>query len=305
MAHATIWSIIVTYRRPAQLRSMLADLENQTSPPDRTLVVDNDLGRSGFTPSQEYGVDYVHSGFNLGPAGGIALGMQWVLDRADDRDWLLLLDDDDPPPASDSIQSLVELAQLCEAEDPAIAGVGLVGSLWDHRRAYTRRPADDRLHGHLRVDLIGGGHLPLYRIGAVRAVGTFQGDLFFGFEEAEYGLRLRNAGYHLYVDGDKWRRRREDSGRSGLTRAAFRTPADVAPWRRYYTARNLTVLARRYGTLASLINAGLRYGLGGSLRLAAAGRSGAEILLPLRGVYHGLFGRLGLTIDPGDANKTA
>src|SRR4029453_7830814 len=95
--------------------------------------------------------------------------------------------------------------------------VGLVGSRFDRRRARLQRLPDSELgHGPLDVDYIGGGHLPLYRVAAVRAVGVVDPSYFFGFEDLEYGLRLRSRGWRVVADGDQWLELRRAQGRLGL-----------------------------------------------------------------------------------------
>ena len=44
----------------------------------------------------------------------------------------------------------------------------------------------------------------MYRCGALRRVGVFDESLFFGFEEGEFGQRLRQAGYSIYADARLW-----------------------------------------------------------------------------------------------------
>ena len=145
-------------------------------------------------------MDYVAAKENLGPAGGIALGMEQVLSRADDDDWIVLLDDDDPPPRVRSLEELKEMGDELLARDPRIAGIGLATARFDRRsgRLLLVSEAERASGTPIRGDYIGGNRLPIYRVAAIRDVGVFDPKLFFGFEELDFGLRLRRAGYSLY-----------------------------------------------------------------------------------------------------------
>jgi rhamnopyranosyl-N-acetylglucosaminyl-diphospho-decaprenol beta-1,3/1,4-galactofuranosyltransferase len=300
---AALWLVVVTYRRPDSLRALLVRLAEQSRQPNAVVVVDNDDDPAIRRIVEDRGATYLASPTNEGPAGGIARGMAWVLERASDPDWIMLLDDDDPPSGSDTIQALLSFALVQHAADSRTAGVGLSGARWDVHRARTRRLADTELAGTVEVDLIGGNQLPTYRVGAVRSVGTFNPGYFFGFDDAEYGLRLRQTGHRLYVEGDGWRRRRQDAGRLGTLDAHNRHNAHASAWRRYYTARNLAVLARRHGTAGAVVSVVLRSGVGGAARLAADRRPIREVVLPLRGLVDAARGRMGRTVDPGNNAK--
>lgn len=298
-----LWAVVVTYRRLDSLRVLLERLRTQARPPEATVVVDNDDDPAVRRLAAELGAEYVASPTNEGPAGGIARGMAWVLARADDEDWVTLLDDDDPPAGQDTLDSLLAFATARFADDPNTAGVGLSGAAWERRSARTRRLRDAELVGVVDVDVIGGNQLPTYRVAAVRQVGAFEPGFFFGFDDAEYGLRLRESGFRLCVDGDSWRQRRQRDGRLGPLDADRRTNRHASAWRRYYAARNLTVLASRHGSVSAVATVAARAGLGGAVRLAADGRPVREVLLPLRGVMDAARGRMGRTVDPGDNTK--
>jgi hypothetical protein len=217
-----LFGILVTYRRPAQLSDTLSRLKAQSLCPDRLIVVDNapspeneELLRRRY--SRE-GTEYLGTSANLGPAGGIALGMQRVLEFADDRDWILLLDDDDPPGEPDTVDHLYRFARKSRDADPRTAGVGLLGARFDFGRGRLHRMEDHELEGSVAVDYIGGNAFPTYLTGAVREVGTFASALFWGFDDLEFGLRLRRAGYSMYADGPRWLAGREKGGTIGAPR---------------------------------------------------------------------------------------
>ncbi len=300
----TVWVSLVTFKRPELLDLMLAAVARQTRQPDQLIIVDNGSDSGVADRAQAIGATYVDSLENIGPAGGIAIGMERVLQQAQDDDWLLLLDDNDLPLWDDLIERLVSFGETTLAADPRTAGVGVRGAVYRPKVGIYRRLSDDELVGRVPVDVIHGGWFPLYRVGAIRQVGVFDRSLWFGFEEGEYGLRLRRAGFSLYADGERWLEARRAQGELGQ-RMRPRTPLETPAWRRYYSVRNAVVLARRYGpvwTPPLVAAAGI---LRGTRALIRARRPASDVMLPTRGAIDGLSGRLGRRVEPPQAAEPA
>ena len=302
-AAGRLWAAVVTYRRPDELAVMLHAVSRASMAVHQLVVVDNGSDPAVEQLARGAGARYVDSGENLGPAGGIAVAMHVVLEQATDDDWLLLLDDDDPPPDDQAIANLWEFAHTCLADDPRTGAVGHTGGVYRRRLGIWRRPEDAELVGRVSVDVIGGGHLPMYRCAVIREVGVFDRSLFFGFEEGEYGMRLRTRGFSMYADGPRWLNHRRALGVAETPSKQVRTALTTAAWRRYYGVRNATIVAKRYAApWAPLVVAG-----GGAWRgmraLQRTGRPRDEWLLPLRGARDGLLSRTGRTINPQNSTK--
>lgn len=282
--------VLVTYRRPADLRRTLESLSQQTRPLDRLLVVDNDP--DGSASAVLAGPGYLTTGRNLGPAGGLALGVAVVLADAAPDDWIVFLDDDDPPELATDFERLLSMAVTAE---PNVAGVGKVGARYDRRSGRTVRVPDAELVGLVDVDWIGGGQLPLYRAEALGSV-DLDGDLFFGFDDLDLGLRLKASGWSLLVDGGRWLMERDAMGRVGVSAKTLRAKSPAAPWRTYYSNRNLLIVAKRWGRWSAPL-----FATGFALaRSARAFRTGfAAGALAWRGIVDGLLGRSGKRADPG------
>ncbi|HET9022788.1 MAG TPA: glycosyltransferase [Ornithinibacter sp.] len=294
-----VWGVVVTFARPATLDSMLTALERQSRPVDHMLVVDNGSDPAVADIAVAHGAEYVDSGGNLGPAGGIAVGMARVLARAEDHDWILLVDDDDEPLDDDLLRQVRTFGEELAARDPHLGGVAVSGSVYRRQLGIFRRLQDQELTGTVDLDVLFGGSLPLYRVAAVREVGPFDASLFWGFEEGEYGLRMRASGYRLCAPGPTWLHTRELSGVAGLESRAVRTPQDKAAWRRYYSIRNSTVLARRYGGPVAPFVTALGGAAKGVVALVRSRRPMTEVALAPLGGFHGLTNRLGRRVDPG------
>ena len=266
-----ISGVLVTYRRPEDLRRSLERLAEQERPLDLLILVDNaptpeSEASVAWYRSQGLALDYLPQEANIGNAGAYTMGIDRILEGADDDDWIVLLDDDDPPgdhgePEPTRVFLRLEaFAATMRALDPRLAAVGFGGTRFDWERGRSVRVPDDDLAGPVKVDYIGNNHFPFYLVAAVREVGTWDRSIFFGFGELEYGLRFRAAGWSLYADGTTWRRRRATLGRLGHH---SRPPLDLnaLTWRRYYTMRNLVYILRRHGRSRTALRVALARGL--------------------------------------------
>ncbi len=289
-------ALVVTHQRPDTLARTLAAVSRQSVRPDRWWVVDNaaqaeveqiaaSLPRCTYLPMTE----------NMGPAGAIAAGIEAALAVAADDDWIMLVDDDDPPPTDTVVADLLSFARSLSGERGRVGGVGLVGGRYNRRRGWVDRVPDAELHGPVEVDHLGGGQYPLYRVPALRAAGGGDSSLFFGFDDLELGLRITDADWRLFVKGEIVLELRQRAGRLGLGR---RSPGTARPpWRRYYSNRNLVVIARRHGSMQARFTVLLGCAIVSPLKcLATRDFSGAR--MALRGAIDGLRGRLGRTVEP-------
>jgi glycosyltransferase involved in cell wall biosynthesis len=304
VSESHLFGVLVTFRRPAALESMLQRLAEQDRPPDRLVVVDNfpmPETEAIVAAFQESGraVEYVASPENVGPGGGVAEGMRRILATADDDDWILVLDDGDPPHSPNALGELMRFGKAMVRRDPMTGGVGIVGARFDWRRGRAVRPRDEELTGPVPVDVIGGNNLPLFRVRAIREAGSFSPEVFFGFEELEHGLRVRKAGYSIYADGERWRQQRIEAGRMGLDVRPSATLA--APiWRRYYSLRNMIYILRSHGRTGAAIRVTLLHGLAKPLANLAVSPRKALRHLRLNGkaCWHAWTGRMGRTVEP-------
>lgn len=302
-AGGRLLGILITFRRPRELALMLQRLADSERPVDRLVVVDNSPTADAEALVERYcgrgrAADYLAAAENLGPAGAVALAMGRLLPDAADDDWIVLFDDGEPPDTEELAEMWV-FALRMRAEDPRLGAVGGVGATFDWARGRVLRVPDHRLDGPVPVDYIGSGQLPLYRVRAVRAVGVFRPELFFGFEELEYGLRLRAAGWSLYVDGDRWRAGRQLLGRLDVAGGPTVGLAETT-WRDYYRLRNLIAILLGSGRRRVAVRVSLLVGLVKPLVNAPRqpGRSLRRLILNWRAVRDGWTGRLGRTVEP-------
>jgi len=305
--------VMVTFRRPDELAKSLDKLLAQTRRLDRLVVIDNGSTPESALEVERYrneGADavYIDAGENIGPAEGYARGLLYHLETATEGDWVITFDDDDPPYFDDALENAARFAQEMVEKDPLTAGVGISGGRFDFDKAVIRRIGDAEIHGPVPVDFIAEGGLPCYRLEVMREVGVHRGDLFFSYEEIELGLRIHDAGYRLYADGEQWKHRKAtkravgDLAPESVLEARARTDFRIKPasWRRYYSLRNLIWLLRKYGRTRTALTVTLTRGiLKPLINLPLAPRDAWQNLVVNRkAIVHGWRDELGWQMRP-------
>lgn len=301
MSGPSLGSFVVTYHRPEILRSTIATVLGQTRPPDVLLVVDNGGGDEAAAVVRDLGrpdVVYASPGDNLGSAGGVAYGMEWMVARG--LDWAHSVDDDDPPKTPDTVERLIGLIR--RQDDGRLGAVAAVGTRWNWRTGEYDRLPDDALSGDVRVDTIGGNSQLTVRREVIEEIGPPEKAFFFGFYDPLYCLRIAQAGYRLMVDGDLMLEYRTQAGRLELRRSRSWRPRDPyhALWRRYYVTRNYIYRMNRTFDRPDLARREASKAMARSVGAWSRGpRYGARYTaLSARGVLDGYRGRLGRRVEP-------
>jgi len=100
-------AVVVTYNRLEKLKTVLAKLRAQTTPPEWIVLVDNAStdGTAEFLAGEDDpALDITRLDTNTGGAGGFATGMKRAYDLGADLFWLM---DDDCYPEPDALEKLV------------------------------------------------------------------------------------------------------------------------------------------------------------------------------------------------------
>ncbi|CAM3755498.1 glycosyltransferase [Tsukamurella strandjordii] len=203
----TVVAVVVTHNRPGPLAESLRVLSSQDRPVDHLIVVDNaaqDEVRE-LVQSQPVATTYLPSQFNLGGAGGFALGMLHAL--ALGADWIWLADDDGRPEGPQVLSTLLECAQrhdlaevspvVATIDDPETLAFPLRrGLVWRRKRSELIDP--DLPAGDPSADLLPGiaslFNGALFRKDAVASVGVPDLRLFIRGDEVEVHRRLVRSG---------------------------------------------------------------------------------------------------------------
>lgn len=295
----TLGAFVVTYNRPLILRQSLKLYFEQTRPPDVILVVDNGDPAGTKAVIKDFPKEKViHeiTGSNLGSAGGFAYGVKWLYERR--YDWIYCGDDDNPPITSDTLERLLKLGSISDD----VAAVGTVGALWDWKKGEARRLPDEMLKDILSVDFIGQGHNFTLNRKVVESVGLPNGNLFFGYPDLEYCLRIRRTRQRLLVDGNLMHEHRSRAGRLNLELKQSLLPSRSydSIWRNYYTTRSYIFMMTQIFQRSDLARRETLKAMGRILMSWKRGiKYGAAFTgYQLRGVVDGYLGRMGRTVSP-------
>jgi len=185
----------------------LESLQQLTYTGYRVIVVDNGSTDGSVCHIREkyLDVEVIENGENLGFAAGCNVAIRRALDEGADYVWLL---NNDTVAHPDSLSTMVDCAQ----GDPVIGAVGSViyrmdepetvdawgggrVSLWTGRSGHITCPKDLP-----KLDYITGASLLIPRR-ALESVGLLDERFFLYYDDCDYGLRLRGAGWKLAVAG--------------------------------------------------------------------------------------------------------
>jgi GT2 family glycosyltransferase len=239
-------AFIMTFERETILVDTISKLFSQTLPPEKILIVDN-----GSTSKTEKiinamdnpKIEYYRVGFNAGPAGAALIGLRRLAEEG--YKWIYWGDDDDPPLFLDTLQLLIELA--CSQNNCGC--VGAVGHFFNKNTGTVQRVSNELLYKnqHLSVDTIGGGMQKIISGPMILNNNVLPtSKLFYGCEELDFDLKIKRAGFCLYVACELYLRYRTHSNRLNYKRKSFGTQIPFNRLKnKYYSTRNL--LCTLYG----------------------------------------------------------
>jgi len=244
--------VIVTFNRADLLTRMLDGLAAQTRVPDAVFVVDNastDHTREILTARREHPglpLQVTHTEENLGGAGGFRLGVRLAHAAGHDRIWLV---DDDVVPAPDCLEVLLAEDEPCLAairEDLAGRLVEKAAIEFDLSNPLAIRPKRtsvdetyvDRKDLPDRVELENVSFEGfMFRREVVDTIGLPDASYFIFYDDVDFAVRARRAGYRIWGIRDAVLVRQLD----------FSQQHALDTWKGFYMFRNLFVVHFRYG----------------------------------------------------------
>ena len=257
----TVAVVVVTYNRAELLARMLAGLAALDRPADAVIVVDNastdhtpdvlanaalNAGPNEGPNAGLPGLQVVRSEENLGGAGGFRLGVRTAYEQGFDRLWLM---DDDVVPAPDCLRVMLEQDEACliaVREDTEGRLVEKAATRFDLRNPLAIRPKV----ASVETDYPSRAGMParvevqnvafegfMMRREVVDAVGLPDAGFFIFYDDVDFALRARRAGYRIRAVRDAVLVRQLD----------FSQQHDLAGWKGYYMYRNLFAVHFRYG----------------------------------------------------------
>jgi GT2 family glycosyltransferase len=210
--------VVVTHNRAELLETMLAGLGRLDPAPDAVVVVDNastdrtphvlaEARRRETVP----GLQVVRSAENLGGAGGFRLAVETAYEQGFDRIWLM---DDDVVPAPDCLGVLLDQDADCliaVREDADGRLVEKAGTRFDLRNPFVPNPKRATVESRYgtraampalaEVETIAfEGFMVRRRV--VEAIGLPDDSYFLFYDDADYALRARRAGFRIWAVRD-------------------------------------------------------------------------------------------------------
>ena len=231
---------IITYNRSDILLVTIAKVLNQSHPPEFLWIIDNseDLKTGqAITQFNDPRIRYFRMGYNSGPAGAAAKGLQLCFQSG--ADWIYWGDDNDPPFRKDCFERLLAIRDV----HPFCGILGAVGQFFDRKKGVILRIQTRLLEKKdwLEVDSIAGGMCMLVSKEVV-SNGIFPDrELFYGFEELDFCLKAARKGFALIVDCHLFLEARKQAGRLDFKRPLYQKKENLN--REYYSLRNLLYIS--------------------------------------------------------------
>ena len=277
--------VVVTFNRADLLERMLASLLVMDPAPDALFVVDNastDHTAQVLDRAANPGLVRLPMTENLGGAGGFHVGLEAAYDAGFDRIWLM---DDDVVPAPDCLGVLLAQDEAClmaVREDLDGALVEKAAVHFDLRNPLSLRPKTDSVETaygtrasmpeRVEIQVVAFEGF-LVRREVVDAIGLPDPSYFIFYDDVDFAIRARRAGYRIWAVRD-----------AVLVRQlSFDQQHALDSWKGYYMYRNLFTVHFRYGENA-LVRA-KPYAIAAAVTLLSPLRGGrAEARNVLRGV---------------------
>jgi rhamnosyltransferase len=236
-----VCAVVVTYHPDPEFPARLSGILRQVG---ALVIVDNGSGEAEVKMLRELAVnpliDLVLNSVNLGIARALNIGIQRAVTRG--FTWVLLLDQDSCVD-DDMVQTLFAVQAAFPNRDRlAVIGAGFRDVNKGSREASHEARADP--WEEVEFVITSGSLIPL----AVHAViGPFREELFIDSVDIDYCFRARAKGYRLI----KTRKLIMSHAIGASTQHSVlwmnKWTTNHSPDRRYYIARNDTVMLREYG----------------------------------------------------------
>jgi len=292
-------AVVLNYRTPDDTRLAVKSLLASRRRLDEIIVVNNaPEDDCEMLQTLDPAVVWICTGGNLGFSGGVNVGIRRALDRGADRVLVVNSDVIVPPDCVERLEAGLDarshagiagpvILSRCDPEHVASLGISYAASTgrMTHAGVADGATAVDRRHNR-PVDAV-SGCLMLVDRRVLEAVGLFDEDYFFSFEDLDLCLRARRSGFETILV-------------AGATayHEGSRSIGPASAERLYFAARNHLLLARRADSTPAGFGYALRLCSIVALNVAYAlrsrsGRAPQRFLAVVRGTRDYFSGRFG------------
>jgi len=241
--------VIVTFNRADLLTRCLDGLMASERRPDAVYVVNNasvDHTEEVLDSHQGLPLHPIHTGENLGGAGGFHLGVKTAYEAGYDRVWLM---DDDVVPAPDCLGVLMDHGGPClmaVRQDLTGALCEKAATTFDLANPLAIRPKRQSVEEAYRTRDAMPAEVPIDNVAfegfmvkreVIAAIGLPDPRFFIFYDDVDFAIRARRAGFPIVALRDAALVRQLD----------FDQQHDMRSWKGYYMYRNLFVVHFRYG----------------------------------------------------------
>lgn len=237
----SVCAVLVTYHPDADFPARLARVVPQVG---ATVVVDNGsselaLGMLRHAVGAAAATTLIGNSENLGIARALNIGVRHA--QAQGYSWVLLLDQDSLVD-TDMVERLLSIQATCLADR-----VAAIGSRYRDTRGQSVEPIRLTAKGELWEEVesvITSGCLLSLR--AYGIVGPFRDDFFIDYVDAEFCFRARTAGFRVIETLAPLMSHTVGAPTSHTVFGSKTWTTNHSAERRYYIARNNTVMLREY-----------------------------------------------------------
>jgi GT2 family glycosyltransferase len=231
-------AVVLSWNGREDTLACLRSLEGEGA---AVIVVDNASEDGSAEAAARTGAEVIRNERNLGYAGGMNVGIRAALERGADAVLLLNNDVEVEPGAVQALAAVEGAGAVCPvvvfADDPE--RVWYSGASFDPKRGYNGRHRTEPTG--TETERICGAAVLIPRE-TIERLGSFDEQLFAYVEDADWSLRVRDAGLPLVVTPAARVRHKVSASTGG----------EGSPDALYYSVRNLLTVCERHAPLGWL-----------------------------------------------------
>jgi len=273
---------MITYNRLESLKTALAYFLNQSIQPAALIIVDNNSsdGTREYLASlhNNKSIHCLYLSSNVGAGAGYSHAMAYALEHMYlDYFWMI---EDDTYYEKEALSDL-----LCHIESSSFDMISLKG-FKNSFGSTTNIIGNNQLQPVQSVLLDGS----LIKADIIRKIGPPKKEYFMMCDDYEFCLRMKKNGYKIALINI------ESANYLHLGGEGKFTPSTL--WRGYYTSRNHLLILREYFSILNLLSylfKQLKYLVAAAVYAPDRWK---RIKFRLFGIWHGILGKQGKTLDP-------